>query len=182
MFERRSARSSIRPTAASADAMFEAAIEAGADDVESDAERPRGHLRARGFRRACATRWRAKFGPAEQARLPWRPQNTVPVDERDGGDACSSCSRRSTTTTTCRTSTPISRCPTTIAAPKLDRRERDAMRILGLDPGLRHTGWGVIESQGNRLVHRRRRRRRMPTPTAPLAERLVAASRRPRAR
>ncbi len=26
-------------------------------------------------------------------------------------------------------------------------------RILGLDPGLRHTGWGVIESQGNRLIH-----------------------------
>ena len=23
------------------------------------------------------------------------------------------------------------------------------MRILGLDPGLRHTGWGVIEKQGN---------------------------------
>lgn len=26
-------------------------------------------------------------------------------------------------------------------------------RILGLDPGLRITGWGVIESRGNRLVH-----------------------------
>ena len=25
------------------------------------------------------------------------------------------------------------------------------VRILGLDPGLRHTGWGVIEVQGNRL-------------------------------
>jgi len=25
------------------------------------------------------------------------------------------------------------------------------MRILGLDPGLRHTGWGVIETDGNRL-------------------------------
>jgi crossover junction endodeoxyribonuclease RuvC len=25
------------------------------------------------------------------------------------------------------------------------------MRILGLDPGLRNTGWGVIETQGNRL-------------------------------
>jgi crossover junction endodeoxyribonuclease RuvC len=24
-------------------------------------------------------------------------------------------------------------------------------RIIGLDPGLRHTGWGVIETQGNRL-------------------------------
>ena len=26
-----------------------------------------------------------------------------------------------------------------------------AVRILGLDPGLRHTGWGVIEAQDNRL-------------------------------
>ena len=27
------------------------------------------------------------------------------------------------------------------------------MRILGLDPGLQHTGWGLIEAQGNRLRH-----------------------------
>jgi crossover junction endodeoxyribonuclease RuvC len=27
------------------------------------------------------------------------------------------------------------------------------MRLLGLDPGLRHTGWGVIEAEGNRLRH-----------------------------
>jgi len=27
------------------------------------------------------------------------------------------------------------------------------MRLLGLDPGLRHTGWGVIEAEGNRLIH-----------------------------
>ena len=26
------------------------------------------------------------------------------------------------------------------------------MRLIGLDPGLRHTGWGVIEINGNRLV------------------------------
>ncbi len=25
------------------------------------------------------------------------------------------------------------------------------MRILGLDPGLRHTGWGVIDAEGSRL-------------------------------
>jgi crossover junction endodeoxyribonuclease RuvC len=25
------------------------------------------------------------------------------------------------------------------------------MRILGLDPGLRHTGWGVVEAHGSRL-------------------------------
>ncbi len=45
------------------------------------------------------------------------------------------------------------------------------VRILGLDPGLRHTGWGVIEAEGNRLsyvadgvVH--------PNPELSLAERL----------
>jgi crossover junction endodeoxyribonuclease RuvC len=27
------------------------------------------------------------------------------------------------------------------------------MRLIGLDPGLRHTGWGVIEASGNRLSH-----------------------------
>jgi crossover junction endodeoxyribonuclease RuvC len=27
------------------------------------------------------------------------------------------------------------------------------MRILGLDPGLRHTGWGVVDVAGNRLTH-----------------------------
>lgn len=27
------------------------------------------------------------------------------------------------------------------------------MRILGVDPGLRHLGWGVIEFRGNRLSH-----------------------------
>ena len=29
----------------------------------------------------------------------------------------------------------------------------DVPRLLGLDPGLRRTGWGVIESAGNRLRH-----------------------------
>ena len=27
-----------------------------------------------------------------------------------------------------------------------------AVRILGVDPGLRHTGWGVIEADGSRLA------------------------------
>ena len=27
------------------------------------------------------------------------------------------------------------------------------MRIIGLDPGLRHTGWGIIELKNNRLTH-----------------------------
>ena len=27
------------------------------------------------------------------------------------------------------------------------------IRILGIDPGLRRTGWGLIETDGNRLIH-----------------------------
>ncbi len=27
------------------------------------------------------------------------------------------------------------------------------MRVLGLDPGLRRTGWGVIDAEGSRLTH-----------------------------
>jgi crossover junction endodeoxyribonuclease RuvC len=29
---------------------------------------------------------------------------------------------------------------------------RAPVRILGIDPGLRRTGWGVIETEGNRLI------------------------------
>ena len=29
----------------------------------------------------------------------------------------------------------------------------NAIRILGLDPGLRRTGWGVIACEGSRLIH-----------------------------
>lgn len=30
---------------------------------------------------------------------------------------------------------------------------RHSVRIVGIDPGLRRTGWGVIEIDGNRLIH-----------------------------
>jgi crossover junction endodeoxyribonuclease RuvC len=30
---------------------------------------------------------------------------------------------------------------------------RQPIRILGIDPGLRRTGWGLIEADGNRLIH-----------------------------
>ena len=34
-----------------------------------------------------------------------------------------------------------------------DTLPHQPIRILGLDPGLRHTGWGVIEVTGNRLSY-----------------------------
>ncbi len=30
---------------------------------------------------------------------------------------------------------------------------RHPIRILGIDPGLRRTGWGLIDADGNRLIH-----------------------------
>ncbi len=47
------------------------------------------------------------------------------------------------------------------------------MRVLGLDPGLRHTGWGVIDVAGNRLSHVADGVVHAPV-VLPLAERLVA--------
>ena len=47
------------------------------------------------------------------------------------------------------------------------------MRVLGLDPGLRHTGWGVIEVDGSRLTHVADGVAHAPV-DRPLATRLVA--------
>ena len=47
------------------------------------------------------------------------------------------------------------------------------MIILGLDPGLGTTGWGVIAAQGNRLSHLANGQIKTD-PKAPLPERLVA--------
>jgi len=47
------------------------------------------------------------------------------------------------------------------------------MRLLGLDPGLRHTGWGIIEARDNRLRHLANGVIEV-SPDGPLAERLGA--------
>ena len=57
--------------AASPDAMFEAALEAGADDVAICAAESFSTVR---------DALEARFGPPALARLSWRPLNTVPVD------------------------------------------------------------------------------------------------------
>jgi YebC/PmpR family DNA-binding regulatory protein len=66
--------------AASADAMLEAAIEAGAADVESTGE---GHDVTTAIEDLFAVRdaLEEKFGPAESARLEWRPNVTVELNE-----------------------------------------------------------------------------------------------------
>ena len=66
--------------AASADDMFEAALEAGADDVESAKESHEITCASEDFnavREALDTR----FGAPEEAGLTWRPQNTIALDE-----------------------------------------------------------------------------------------------------
>jgi crossover junction endodeoxyribonuclease RuvC len=49
----------------------------------------------------------------------------------------------------------------------------NAIRILGLDPGLRRTGWGIIAVDGARFSHIAHGVIR-PSETAPFAERLMA--------
>ena len=39
-----------------------------------------------------------------------------------------------------------------MTAPMASPAIRSSLRILGIDPGLRRTGWGVVESEGNRLA------------------------------
>ena len=49
----------------------------------------------------------------------------------------------------------------------------NAIRILGLDPGLRRTGWGVVAIDGARLIHIAHGVI-APDDTLPLAQRLLA--------
>ena len=66
--------------AASADAMLEAAIEAGADDVTSTAEGHEVIVSVEGFF-AVRDALEQKFGTPLEARIEWRPNITVPLDE-----------------------------------------------------------------------------------------------------
>jgi YebC/PmpR family DNA-binding regulatory protein len=70
-------------SAASADAMLEAAIEAGADDVVSGDD---GHqvFTTPETLRDVAKALETKFGEARKAALVWKPQNTVAVDDDNG--------------------------------------------------------------------------------------------------
>jgi YebC/PmpR family DNA-binding regulatory protein len=68
---------------ASADAMLEAAIEAGAEDVVSS---DGGHeiYTTQESLREVAKALEAKFGEARKAALVWKPQNTVTVNDEQG--------------------------------------------------------------------------------------------------
>ena len=66
--------------AASADDMLEAVIEAGAENVESDAEQHLVTAAPEDFN-AVRDALENRFGPASSARLGWRPKTTSPLDE-----------------------------------------------------------------------------------------------------
>ncbi|HEC14494.1 MAG TPA: YebC/PmpR family DNA-binding transcriptional regulator [Rhodospirillales bacterium] len=67
-----------------ADEMFDAALEAGAEDVESSKD---GHeiICAPDDLSSVRDVLQEKFGDADAARLDWKPQNTIPVDEDTAG-------------------------------------------------------------------------------------------------
>jgi YebC/PmpR family DNA-binding regulatory protein len=65
--------------AASADAMFEVALEAGAENVESDAEGHEATSAPEDFAR-LRDQLEAKFGAPLEAKLVWRPLTAIPVD------------------------------------------------------------------------------------------------------
>ena len=66
--------------AGSADAILDAAIEAGADDVKSD---PNGHLVTCAFEDlgGVSAALEAKLGEATSVQAVWKPQQTTSVDE-----------------------------------------------------------------------------------------------------
>jgi YebC/PmpR family DNA-binding regulatory protein len=68
---------------ASAEAMFEAALDAGADDVVSN-ETTHEVYAAQDHFGSVAKALEAKFGEPSKASLTWRPQNTVAVDDEQG--------------------------------------------------------------------------------------------------
>jgi YebC/PmpR family DNA-binding regulatory protein len=68
---------------ASEDAMMEAAIEAGADDVSSTEEEHEIITSIESLR-DVAKALEEKFGDSKKAALVWRPQNTIKVDDEAG--------------------------------------------------------------------------------------------------
>ena len=73
------------PEAGDADAMMEAAIEAGAEDVVSDEE---GHVVTCAFEDLAEVSGALteRLGDPQSVSIIWRPQNTTPVDEDKGAN------------------------------------------------------------------------------------------------
>ena len=137
--------------------MFEAAIEAGAERCRERRRAARRDLARRRISTRSATRSKSRFGPADSARLVWRPKTTSPIDEETAASLFKLLE-------TLEDSDDVQNVYANFevgrrrdgAARRLtatSARTEPAMRVLGLDPGLRHTGWGIIDVAGNRLTH-----------------------------
>ena len=70
-------------SAASDDAMLDAAIEAGADDVISGESGHEIYASPESYREV-AKALEAKFGEPRKAALTWKPHNTIAVDDETG--------------------------------------------------------------------------------------------------
>jgi YebC/PmpR family DNA-binding regulatory protein len=68
---------------ASADAMLEAAIDAGADDVVSNEDGHEIYAAQDSFANVTKA-LESRFGEPRKAALVWKPQNTVPIDDEKG--------------------------------------------------------------------------------------------------
>ena len=80
MFSKLAREITYKLSAGDADKIMEAAIEAGADDVETDEE---GHYITTAFEALgdVAKALEATLGEADTVKAVWRAQNNVPVDE-----------------------------------------------------------------------------------------------------
>ncbi len=78
MFERKGTLS-YPAAVASADDMFEAALDAGAENVESDSAGHEVTARPENFA-DIRDRLERRFGPAGRAKLAWHPKSSVPID------------------------------------------------------------------------------------------------------
>ena len=98
-----------------------------------------GRSRSRPPRRCSTRRGRRACGPRARS---GRGSRLAPTTRRLSGNAC-----RGNLPLTARVasrSSPLGRC---------SEHMTNAIRILGLDPGLRRTGWGVVVVDGARLAH-----------------------------
>ena len=134
--------------AASADAMMDGAIEAGAEDVESDVGRPRDPVRhqrpVRRARRAGGAVWAAGECQAGLA-----AQRDVTIDDPERAAALVKLLDALEDNDDVQTVTSNAEIPDDV----MEQPGRLMVRLMGIDPGLRFTGWGVIAVDGNRLCH-----------------------------
>ena len=147
------------PKAGRADEMLEAALDAGADNVESGEGEEGAHeiYCARRISARVREALEKSLGEPASAKLMWRPKNTTPVDGEAAQTLLELIDALDDNDDVQNVYANFEICPDDAAArssrPELCEWALARCDLLGLDPGLRHTGWGVIDVDGNRLRH-----------------------------